>query len=257
MKKILFLMVFLTLILLYGCASTSEYNKLRVEFEQLKQENKIQTSQLNDQMAMFRQAYDPELHEIFVKNITEVEHHRDAISKLKTEISNISSKIDRLLQESESDRMVIAENMRTSKAQNIVNEFRQLNAGWQITLNELTNLARNSEKAVDDSYMAAMRASEMAGAAERSADYAVASFNRIDEQMKSISAIHERLKNIEFKVQRISRQLNENHEPGENKPGDNHINERIAELERQVDKLNAKVDKETKKPIPPERGINR
>lgn len=259
MKRILFLilMVLLFQVFPYGCASTSDYNSLRSEFDQLKQETRVQTSQLHDEMTMFRQAYDPGLHEIIVKNITEAERQRDAISKLKIEIDNTSGKINRLLQEAEDDRIVIAENMRSSKAQNIVNEFRQLSDGWQITLSELTNLTRDSEKAVDDSYIAAMRASEMAGAAERSADFAVKSFNRIDEQMKSIGAIHERLKDIEFRVQRISRQLIENRGPGENIPGDKKLEEKIAELEKEINALKAKGDKEAKKPDPPDRRINR
>lgn len=257
MKIISYLLVLLSLVSAYGCASTSDYNSLRNEFEQLKQETRVQSSQLHDEMALFRLAYDPELHEIIVKNITEAERQRDAISKLKIEIDNTSDKINRLLQEAEDDRIVIAENMRSSKAQNIVNEFRQLSAGWQMTLSELTNLTRDSAKAADDSYMAAMRASEMAGAAERSADFAVKSFNRIDEQVKSIGAIHERLKDIEFRVQRISRQLNENRGPGENMPGDKKLEEKIVELEKEINELRAKGDTEAKKPNPPDRRINR
>lgn len=257
MKRISFLLVLLPLVSAYGCASTSDYNSLRTEFEQLKQETRSQSSQLHDEMAMFRQAYDPELHNILLKNIKEAERHRDAISKLKMEMDNTSSRINSLLQEAEDDRMVIAENMRSSKAQNIVNEFRQLSTGWQMTLSELTNLTRDSEKAADDSYMAAIRAAEMAGAAEQSADFAAKSFNRVNEQMKSIGAIHERLKDVEFRVQRISRQLHENHGPGENIQGDKKLEEKITELEKEINKLKAKGKKETKKPNPPDRKITR
>ncbi len=257
MKRTPFLLVLLLLASAYGCASTSDYNSLRTEFERLKQETGIQSSQLHDEIAVFRQAYDPELHEMLLKNITEAERHRDAITKLKNEIDNASNSITRLLQESERDRMVIAENMQTSKAQNIVNEFRQLSAGWQMTLSELITLTRNSEKAAEDSYMAAMRASEMAGAAEHSADFAVKSFNRIDAQMKSYRAIHERLKDIESRVQEINRQLHENHGPGDNLQRDNRLEQKIADLEKEINELKAKGDKETKKPNPPERRINR
>lgn len=209
MKNIIYVFVVLLIIFTSSCASNSDYRRLKLEFEQLKQNTDNQYLELHNDMSMFQKAYNPELQELFSENILAAEKNRVLIGDIKNDIENTSYKINNLLRESENDRALISENLRTSAAQNVVNEFRQLNNEWESTIYELTNLVHSSERAVESSHNAAIRAAKKAGSAERSADYIFASMDRIEKQTRSLSRIRERMKNLEFKIQRISKQLNE------------------------------------------------
>ncbi len=213
MKNILFFTFMFLLFFLCSCVSTSEYQQLRFEFEQLKAYSGNQYSELNNDMALFKASYNPGLQEVFSENVKAAEKHKKTIEELKYDIEIVSDKIKYLLNESENDRDLIAENLMSSTAQNVVNEFRQLNYSWANTIYELTNLTANSEKAAESSHRAAMRAAEKAGSAERSADYAVESMNQINEQAKSLGVIQEKIKNMESEIRKINRQINKTDEP--------------------------------------------
>jgi methyl-accepting chemotaxis protein len=220
MKKLIYLLAMLPLVFTYSCVSMSEYQRLKFEFEQLKNDSENQYAELHNDMALFKEAYNPELQEVFSENVLAAEKYRESIEEIKNDVDDISYKIENLLRESENDRVLISENLKTSTAENVVNEFRQLNNQWEATIFELTNLVRNSEKAVESSHRAAIQAAEKAGSAERSADYAVESMNRIDRHTKSLGKIQERIKDLEFKIQKISKQLNKIEEPKRNKKRD-------------------------------------
>ena len=209
MRKILYLVVLLTLIIASGCASRSDYSRLNLEIEQLKDES----AKLRNDMAMFKKAYNPELQELFSENLLAAENYRKSIEETKNDIENISIQISNILHESENDRMLISENLRTSTAENVVNEFRQLNREWDATVFELSNLTRNSEREVQSAHHAALQAAEKAGSAERSAEIVTEYVNRTKEQTRSLHDVHEKLKNIEIKIRKIGDRLDEIEDP--------------------------------------------
>jgi methyl-accepting chemotaxis protein len=216
MKKIIYLFVMLPIVITYGCASTSDHRQLRLEFEHLKYESEKQYSELQNDMALFKDAYNPELHELFSENLSAAERYRKLIKEIKNDMEDISDKINILLRESENDRLLISENLKTATVENIINEFRQLNNKWETTVFELTNLVKRSERAIESSHQAAIQAAEKAGSAERSADYVYESMDLINEQSKSLSRMREKVKNIELKIRKINKQLNEIDEPNSN-----------------------------------------
>ena len=179
-----------------GCASKSDYQQLSLENKQLK----------ND-MALFKEAYNPGLQKLFSENVLAAEKYRKSIEKTKNDIDYITGSIDKLFRESENDRMLISENLRTSVSQNVVNEFRQLNIAWNSTIIELSNLVRNSEKAAESSHRAALQAAEKAGSAERSAGYVAEYRDLINEQARTLNRIQETLKNLDIKIRKISKRL--------------------------------------------------
>ncbi len=213
MKKLLILTLLFPIFSFFGCASTSEHQKLKAEFEHLRTFSEQQYSTLNKEMAIFKAAYNPKLQEQFSENLLAAEEYRELIGKIKNDIEDISDRINRLLQESENDRMLISENLRTSTVQNIVNEFSQLNYYWASTVSELSNLVADSEDAAKSSHRAAMKAAEKAGAAESSAVYAVDSLNQLNKQAKSLGMIQEKVKNLESEIRKLNKQINREDEP--------------------------------------------
>jgi methyl-accepting chemotaxis protein len=190
---------------LFGCANQSFYQQIDLEIAQLKNDSE----RLQNDMALFKKAYNPELQEVFSENILEAEKHRKSIEKIQNDIENMSNNIHVLLSESEYDRMLISENLETSTAENIVNEFRQLNIEWDNTVFELSNLVAASERAAVSSHQAAIQAAEKAGAAEQSADYASQSMNMIEEQRRSLSRIRDKIRNAEAEIRKLRKRLNE------------------------------------------------
>jgi methyl-accepting chemotaxis protein len=209
MKKIIYMIVLLPVVFTSGCSSRSDYRRLTLEISQLKNESE----KLQNDMAMFKKAYNPELQELFSENILAAQNYRKSIEKTNSDIENISIQINNILHESENDRMLISENLRTSTTENVVNEFRQLNKKWDATVFELSNMVRNSERAVQSTHQAAIQAAEKAGAAERSADYLTEYVNRINEQTRSLHDVHEKLKNIENRIRKINDRLDEMEDP--------------------------------------------
>ncbi len=213
MKNYFCLISILSVVLSVGCASTSEYNQLRVEFDNLKRDLNNQSAELYHDMSTFKDAYNPNLQDKFSENVSAAEEYRKSIERTKKDIEKTSAEIDGLLSEAENDRMLISENLKTSTAENIVNEFRQLNIEWDNTIFELSNLVAASERASASSHQAAMQAAEKAGAAERSADYASQSMNMIEEQRRSVNRIGDKIRNIEMEIRKLSKRLNEIDKP--------------------------------------------
>ena len=213
MRKILYLIVLLTIIFTAGCASRSDYSRLNLEIAQLKDES----VKLQNDMAMFKKAYNPEMQELFSENLLAAQNYRKSIEKTNNDIDNISIQINNILHESENDRMLISENLRTSAAENVINEFRLLNREWDATVFELSNLTRNSDRAVQSAHHAAIQAAEKAGSAERSAEIVSEYVNRIKEQTRSLHDVHEKLKNLEIRISKISDRLDEREYPKGNK----------------------------------------
>lgn len=205
MRKKVYLFLMFLMVSLFGCANKSYYQQINLEIAKLKNDSE----RLQNDMALFKKAYNPELQEVFSENILEAEKHKKSIEKIQNDIENISNRIHVLLRESEHDRMLISENLQTSTAENIVNEFRQLNIEWDNTIFELSNLVAASEKASVSSHRAAMQAAEKAGAAERSADYASQSMNMIEEQRRSLSKIRDKIRNVEMEIRKLGKRLNE------------------------------------------------
>ena len=208
MKNIVYIIIFFSVLVTYGCAGTSEIQKLRSEFNQLKIDTQNKYVDLHNDMSMFKNAYNPELQEMLSQNLLTAEEHRKSIEAVKNDMENISGKMHNLLSESENDRVLISENLKTSTSENIVNEFRYLNYQWAATVNELSNIVKNSEKAAELSRRAAIRAAGNAGSSERSADYALESMNLIKEQTKSLNKVQRKIRDIEQKIRKISQQLN-------------------------------------------------
>jgi methyl-accepting chemotaxis protein len=190
---------------LIGCANKSYYQRIDLEIAQLKNDSE----RLHNDMALFKKAYNPELQEVFSENILKAEKHKKTIENIQNDIENISNQIHVLLCESEHDRMLISENLEASIAENIVNEFRQLNIEWDNTIYELSNLVTASEIAAASSHQAAIQAAEKAGAAEQSADYAYQSMNMIEEQRRSLSRMRDKIRNVEMEIRKLKRRLNE------------------------------------------------
>ena len=213
MKKILFLSVIMLTVFTFSCASKSDYQQNNFEIAKLKNDSK----RLHNDMVLFKKAYNPELQEVFTENILAAEQYRKSIDRTKNDIENISDKIHFLLRESENDRMLISENLKTATAENIVNEFRQLNIEWDTTIFELSNLITVSEKAVDSSHNAAMQAAEKAGSAEQAADYIAEYVNLINRQTRSLSRIQDKIKTLDIKIRKISTRLDEMDKPESNK----------------------------------------
>jgi len=205
MKKILCLSVLLLAVITSGCASKSEYQRLNFEITKLKNDSE----RLRSDMALFKKAYNPELQEVFSENVLTAKKYRKSIEKTQYDIENLSDKINDLFHESENDRMLISENLQTTTAKNIVNEFKQLNIEWDATIFELSNLLRNSEKAAASSHNAAIQAAEKAGSAEQSADYVAEYINIINRQTRSLSRVRDKLNDLEFKIRKISKRLDE------------------------------------------------
>ncbi len=250
MKKLIPVTVLLTIIFISGCASTSDYNRLRLEFEQLKRETELNNSSVQSDMEMFKQAYNPELQKTFSDNVTGAQEYLKTVEDIKNSIQITSDKINDLLTKSQNDRMMIAENLKDSEAQNVVNEFRHLNRQWDATLYELSNMVKESEKAVNASGRAAMHASEKAASAQTSADYAVESMNRIYNETKSLGEIQERMKTLEFKVRKINRQLEKNESPETKDHKEKSIQNKIEELEKLLNELKSEIRKDNKKNPP-------
>jgi len=222
MKKILFLIVMLPVVFIYGCASKSDYRQLDYEFKQMKTDSE----KLHNEMAMFKKAYNPELHKVFSENVLAAEEYRQSIEKTRHDIEYISNQISDLLRQSENDRMQISENLKTATTENVVNEFRHLNREWDTTVSELSNLVRTSEKAVESSHHAAIEAAEKAGSAERSADHIAEYMKLVNRQSRSLDRINEKLKDIEFKIRKIGERLDEAEDPKRHKTKEKTIHEK-------------------------------
>ena len=209
MKKIICLSFLLLTVFTFSCASKSDYQQTSYEIIQLKND----MDRLHNDMALFKKAYNPELQEVFSDNVRAAENYRKSIEKTRRDIDYISANINELLRESKNDRLLISENLKTSTAQNVVNEFRQLNNEWNAAVFELSNLVRTSERAAESSHNAAIQAAEKAGSAEQSADHIAEYINLINRQEKSLSRIQEKIKDLELKIRKISKQLDEIDEP--------------------------------------------
>lgn len=190
MTKVVYFLVMLPVVFTFGCASNSDFQQLRHEFEQLGNDTRNQYNGLQKDMSLFEKAYNPELQKSFSENVVAAENYRESIEKIRHDIENTSGKISTLLRESENDRMSIAKNLKSAEVENIVNEFSHLKNEWRNTVKNLEEAAISAEKKV--------------GAAQHSANLVVEFQKSIDKRINELVTIQ---KQLQADIKRIDSRL--------------------------------------------------
>jgi len=195
--------------LLSGCVSMTDYTALKTEFEQYKAESVKTQKELENKVNMFINAYDPDLHRELDNNLLVSSQYKERIQNILSDMELISQQIHSLMLASQNDRMVISENMKSSVAQNVVNEFSQLKYNWEKIVSDMHQSAIIAQDAASRAQYSAMQAAEKSGAAQKTADIAIATAQEaMKQQPGNGTDVQNRLTKIEEEIQKIKAALN-------------------------------------------------
>ena len=197
------------ILLLSGCVSMSEYKALKSEFDQYKTESAGKQKELEKKVDMFVVAYNPDLHKELDANLIVASQYKDRVGKILSDMDLLSRQIQELASASQKDRMVVSENMKTSVAENVVNDFRQLRYNWDLIVSDMNQAVTASRDSAARAQVSAMQAFEKSGAAQKAADIAVETAqNALKQQQPGGPDFKNRLDKIEDDIQRLKLMFN-------------------------------------------------
>jgi hypothetical protein len=220
-----------------GCVSLSDYRSLKSEFEQYKTESKGKQDELENKVNTFVKAYSPDLHNELDTNLEVSAQYKDRIQKILGDMESVSRQIQDLALSSRNDSLIVSENMKTSIAENVVNEFHQLKYNWDKIVYDMNQSVAASRDAAARAQVSAIQAAEKSGAAQKAADIAVTTSQNVANQTPGGPDFKNRLDRIEADIRKIQMMLN----PGK----DNlsleviynlckDLNKRVGELEKSI-----------------------
>ena len=234
--KIIILIGFITL--LSSCVSMSDYRVLKTEFELYKTESSGKQKELERKVETFVNSYNPDLHKELDNNLILAEQYKGRVEKIVSDMEMLSHQIQDLAIASQNDRMVVSENMHTSVAENVVNEFRQLKYNWDKIVSEMNQSIITSRDASTRAQVSAIQAAEKSGAAQKAADIAVETAQNAMKQQAGGPDLQNRLERIEDDIRKIKVMLN----PGK----DNLSLEMLYNLYKEISKRVGELEKSIK-----------
>jgi len=220
-----------------GCVSLSDYRSLKSEFEQYKIESKGKQDELENKVNTFVKAYSPDLHNELDANLEVTAQYKDRIQKILGDMELLSKQIQDLALSSRNDSLIVSENMKTSVAENVVNEFNQLKYNWDKVVYDMNQVVSASRDAATRAQVSAVQAAEKSGAAQKAADIAVAISQNAANQTQGGPDLRNRLDRIEADIHKIQMMLN----PGKDNLSLEMIynlckdlNKRVGDLEKNI-----------------------
>ncbi len=195
-------------VLLSSCVSMSDYSALKSEIERYKTDSAQRQSDLEKKVDTFINAYNPDMHRELDNNIIVASQYKDRMREIVSEMEMLSRQIHDLASASQNDSMIVAENMRTSIAQNVVNEFHQLKYNWDRIVADMHQSVSISQDAASKAQLSAIQAAEKSGAAQKAAEIAVATAqDAMKQQPGSGTDIQLRLARIEDDIKKLKAML--------------------------------------------------
>ena len=198
-----FVSVLLATILFSGCVSISDYRKLQSEFNDFKAYSIEKQKYIENDISLFKEAYNPELHITLNKNLDESALYLSRLREIYTEMGNIEINARKLLDDSQIDRNIIAENAKSSVSQNVVNEFYTLRNKWDTTLSDLIKLSVNANDSANKAKDEAIKAGERSISAERAANKAAENSQIALGLNKNIVDLSNRIQQIDIFLKQI------------------------------------------------------
>ena len=196
------------MVLLSSCVSMSDYKALKNDFDQYKTESTGKQKELEKKVDMFVIAYNPDLHKELDTNLMVASQYKDRVGKILSDMDLLSRQIQELASASQKDRMVVSENMKTSVAENVVNEFRQLRYNWDMIVTDMNQAVATSRDSAARAQVSAMQAYEKSGAAQKAADIAVDTAQNAMKQQPGGPDFKNRLDKIEDDIQKLKLMFN-------------------------------------------------
>jgi len=144
-----------SLLIFSGCVSQDKLKLLENKVTQLETLN-------SERWTAFSRQYTPQMRNELSKNLQQVVADSRTISRLKSSSQNDSDSIGLLLNEVNDDLMIIRNNMKDLRVQNIIREFNILKADLDNRLYELDGLAKVSASNASDAALSAQRAEQEA-----------------------------------------------------------------------------------------------
>lgn len=169
-------MTLLVSLVLTGCVSSSDHNRLKNNLAGYKREIKLYEQQLYDkreelisEVRSFKNSYSPELHQLLNNNIEASESYYKKVVEIQKNMQILELKMNKLLKGAEKNLEVIKSNAQMSSTENVVNEFATLKKDWEKTISSLVSrskeveeLAEESKDSVDDANKLVIKAQTIA-----------------------------------------------------------------------------------------------
>ena len=185
------LSVIISGLILCSCVSTGQFNHY-------KQTSDSKIALLENKIANFEQSYNPQMHEILNQNINVSKQHFKQITAIYESMKITKQNSDYVVDQTNQNAEIVANNAETSSTQNVVNEFYHLEQQWFDTLNDMDDitdqlilLSENAEHSADVARREAISADDRAFEAEKK-------LAQIEDYSRALSNLKQEIFKIQY-----------------------------------------------------------
>lgn len=202
-------------LLITSCASKSDHEKLQSQLmqhkrlvdsyqrrsgDQIKQFEKnatLELKQSRQEMASFKQAYNPELHADLKKNVEEAKAYYKMTLETLESIKKQENQIRQLVALAKKHTDITIKNAKASSTQNVINEFKALKENWKKQSKNFESTSAASKKSAEEALKLAIKSEKEASTASL--------------ESKKVIALKATIKDLEHKIKLLKSELETSH----------------------------------------------
>jgi len=214
----------LIFLLLTGCATRSAHEQLQLDYEQLKLAHEQLKANLTthnqhfnqyktrsekrhtgveNEMQLFKEAYNPKLHTLLNKNLNEAKSFHKKILAILKRATKLEKKLEKLSQLSTKNFEITDRNAQSSTAKNVVNEFTDLKAHWRQTISKLKSIARDSQDLAEQAEDSANEARQFAKDAKYKAKNAASDANKVNDLRDELNNLASKISDMKPAIREL------------------------------------------------------
>lgn len=195
-------------LLLTGCVTQRDYDQLKSEFAQSKRSAELRDQKIRKEILLFKQAYNPEQHDLLYKNIDESKAYYKKVLVILNDMKQLEKKLKDVAIKAKKNSLITEKNANTSKSKNVVNEFLALKKKWQQTIRNLNDKSTELQNLATKSENAASVASKFSVKAKAAVSDAAKTVYRVNRLNRNIVELQSNIRFMKLALSNLRDQYN-------------------------------------------------